>query len=60
MADSKKFNLIMPNWLREQLEIVAKAKGIGMSEYIKDELKIALRRDIEAIKLVDQKTEAAD
>jgi hypothetical protein len=42
---SKRFQLILPVWLDAATRRTAQEKGISASEYIKDALKEAIRRD---------------
>jgi hypothetical protein len=42
MAESERLTFICPKWLKDAIKEVAEAKGINMSEYIKDTLKSSL------------------
>jgi len=39
------FTLRFPDWLKEQAKQAAQAKGITLTEYIKDAVKVALIKD---------------
>jgi predicted HicB family RNase H-like nuclease len=54
MKEAERFNMVLPKWLKEAVKQAAESKGVGMSEYVKDVLKDAVKRDLPA------KTEAAD
>jgi predicted DNA binding CopG/RHH family protein len=41
----KRFELLMPEWLKTAVKEAADKKGVTMSEYIKDTLKYALSRN---------------
>jgi predicted HicB family RNase H-like nuclease len=36
---SKRFEVVLPEWLKAELKVESDKKGISMSEYIKDLLK---------------------
>ena len=38
-TDTVRFQLVLPRWLRDEVLAHANAKGISMSEFIKDSLK---------------------
>jgi hypothetical protein len=40
-----RFQLVIPQWLKDELIKASEAKGISMSEYIKDTLKSSLSAD---------------
>jgi predicted HicB family RNase H-like nuclease len=40
-----RFQLVIPQWLKDELVKAAESKGISMSEYIKDTLKSSLSAD---------------
>jgi predicted DNA binding CopG/RHH family protein len=42
-VQSERLQLILPSWLKNELRKSAAAKGINMSEYIKDTLKQAVQ-----------------
>jgi hypothetical protein len=42
---SERVYLVMPAWLKESAQDIAKSKGITLSEYIKDALKSAVATD---------------
>jgi len=37
--------LVAPDWLKEAMQQIAQDKGISMSEYIKDTMKEAVKKD---------------
>lgn len=43
--DTVRFQLVLPRWLRDEVQTVANEKGISMSEFIKDSLKSQLERE---------------
>lgn len=45
MAESERLTFICPKWLKDAIKEVAAAKGINMSEFIKDSLKEATARE---------------
>jgi hypothetical protein len=46
---SSRIYLVAPEWLKREIQEVADAKGITMSEYIKDTMKEAVKLDKEKI-----------
>ena len=45
MAESERLTFICPKWLKDAIKEAAAAKGINMSEFIKDSLKEATARE---------------
>lgn len=45
MKKSERLHLVLPSWLKTALKQAADAKGITMSEYIKDVLKDSLKKE---------------
>ena len=43
----ERFCMLIPNWLKEEIRVISKEKGITMSEYIKDVLKESIRKEKE-------------
>jgi antitoxin component of RelBE/YafQ-DinJ toxin-antitoxin module len=43
---SERLYMVIPAWLKEEAKNIAEAKGITLSEYIKDVLKDAVQREI--------------
>lgn len=41
----ERLNMVIPGWLKESLRKIAESKNITLSEYIKDALKEAEKRD---------------
>ena len=54
MKETERFNMVLPKWLKDAIKEAAELKGVGMSEYVKDALKDAVKRDL------PNKTEATD
>ena len=48
MKEAERFNMVLPKWLKEAVKQAAESKGVGMSEYVKDVLKDAVKRDLPA------------
>lgn len=46
MKDSERFNMVLPKWLKDAIKEAAEVKGVGMSEYVKDVLKDAVKKDL--------------
>ena len=46
MKETERFNMVLPKWLKEAIKEAAELKGVGMSEYVKDALKEAVKRDL--------------
>ena len=44
-TDTVRFQLVLPRWLRDEVLAHANAKGISMSEFIKDSLKESTARE---------------
>jgi metal-responsive CopG/Arc/MetJ family transcriptional regulator len=44
-VNTVRFQIVFPKWLRDEVEIAAKNKGISMSELIKDSIKTYLEHD---------------
>lgn len=42
---TSRLQLILPTWLKDRIRVAAEAKGITMSEYIKDAVKQALEKE---------------
>lgn len=47
MPKSDRFEMVLPPWLKAAVKECADLKGVGMSEYVKDVLKEAVKRDLE-------------
>lgn len=45
MKEIERFNMVLPKWLKDAIKEAAELKGVGMSEYVKDALKDAVKRD---------------
>ena len=45
MAEPERLTFICPKWLKDAIKEAAAAKGINMSEFIKDSLKEATARE---------------
>ena len=43
--DTVRLQLVLPRWLKDEVNKLAKEKGISMSEFIKDSLKEATARE---------------
>lgn len=54
MKEIERFNMVLPKWLKDAIKEAAELKGVGMSEYVKDALKDAVKRDL------PNKTKASD
>lgn len=46
MKEIERFNMVLPKWLKDAIKEAAELKGVGMSEYVKDALKDAVKRDL--------------
>lgn len=42
---SSRIHLVAPEWLKTAMQEVADSKGISLSEYIKDAMKEAVKKD---------------
>ena len=49
MAESEKLLIVTPKWLKDKLREAALLKGVTMSEYVKDLIKEAVKRDLEGL-----------
>ena len=49
MAESEKLLIVTPKWLKEKLREAAALKGVTMSEYVKDLIKEAVKRDLDGV-----------
>lgn len=45
MAESTRFEMVLPKWLKDAVKKCAKRKGVGMSEWVKDVLKEAVTKE---------------
>lgn len=46
MTETEKFIMVIPKWLKADLRKAASLKGVNMSEYTKDLIKEAVKRDL--------------
>jgi antitoxin component of RelBE/YafQ-DinJ toxin-antitoxin module len=44
---SERLYMVIPGWLKEEAKAIAESKGITLSEYIKDILKDAVKKEKE-------------
>jgi len=42
---SERLYLVVPAWLKESMKEIADSKGITLSEYIKDSMKVKVKED---------------
>jgi antitoxin component of RelBE/YafQ-DinJ toxin-antitoxin module len=42
---SERLHMVIPGWLKEEAKAIAESKGITLSEYIKDVLKDAVKKE---------------
>lgn len=45
MPDSERFNMVLPKWLKEAVQQLAKKRGVSLSEYVKDLLKREVEKE---------------